>query len=226
MKRAAIIVAGGSGSRMGTAVPKQFLPIGGKSILMHTLDAFHSFDNTLDLVVVLPAADQRTWKELCERHGYQVGHRVVSGGATRFQSVKNGLMTLSADTELVAIHDGVRPFVARGVIDESFKTAAVTGSAVAVIPLKDSIRRVGGEGGSQYQNREEFRLVQTPQTFQVKKILQAFASPEQSIFTDDATVYEHMGWQVTLIPGNAENIKITTPADLEYAGFLLHRSAL
>lgn len=221
MKNAALIVAGGSGTRMGATMPKQYLPIGGRPILMHTLDAFYKFDQFLDLILVLPALDHELWKSLCQGHSYQVPHRLVSGGSSRFQSVKNGLLSLSADTELVAIHDGVRPFVALEVIRESFDTAASTGSAVAVVPLKDSIRKVGVNGNSVYQDRQQFRLVQTPQTFQTKKILQAFETGDLPQFTDDATVYENMGWEVTLIPGNLENIKITTPEDLAYAAYLL-----
>lgn len=209
---------------MGASMPKQYLPIGGKPILMHTLDAFYAFDMSLDLFLVLPASDHGMWKVLCHKNSYQVPHRLVSGGNSRFQSVKNGLFSLSPDTDLVAIHDGVRPFVAQEVIRQSFNTASVVGSAIAVIPLKDSLRKLEDEGNSFYQNRQEFRLVQTPQTFQVKKILQAFETPELSQFTDDATVYEHMGWQVTLISGNAENIKITTPEDLDYAEFLFQQS--
>jgi len=221
MKKAAVIVAGGSGTRMGASMPKQYLPIGGRPILMHTLDAFHTFDPSLELILVLPGSDHDTWKLLCQAHSYQVIHGLVKGGSSRFQSVKNGLLSLSGDTDLVAIHDGVRPFVAQEVIRESFDTATSTGSAIAVIPLKDSLRKIEDKGNSTHQDRQQFRLVQTPQTFQTKKILQAFETEELPHFTDDATVFEHMGWEVTLIPGNLENIKITTQEDLAYAAYLL-----
>jgi 2-C-methyl-D-erythritol 4-phosphate cytidylyltransferase len=224
MKRAAVIVAGGSGTRMGAAMPKQYIPIGGRPILMHTLDAFYRFDYSVELILVLPASDHEMWGKLCQTHSYQVPHRLVSGGSSRFQSVKNGLFSLSPDISLVAIHDGVRPFVAPEVICQSFRTASTAGSAIAVIPLKDSIRKIDAQGSSVFQDRQEFRLVQTPQTFQVEKILKAFETPELSKFTDDATVYEHAGWQVTLIPGNVENIKITPPEDLDYAAFLIQQS--
>ncbi|HSI75667.1 MAG TPA: 2-C-methyl-D-erythritol 4-phosphate cytidylyltransferase [Lunatimonas sp.] len=223
MKKAAVIVAGGSGTRMGASMPKQYLPIGGKPILMHTLDAFYKFDQSLDLILVLPDSDHDLWKSLCQSHSYQVPHSVVGGGSSRFQSVKNGLLSLTLDTDLVAIHDGVRPFVALEVIRESFDTALTTGSAIAVIPLKESLRKVGENGNSIFQDRQQFRLVQTPQTFQTKKILQAFETDELPQFTDDATVYEHMGWEVSLIPGNLENIKITTPDDLAFAAYLLQK---
>lgn len=221
MKKAAVIVAGGSGSRMGATMPKQYLPIGNRPILMHTLDAFNSFDDTLDLILVLPASDHDLWESLCQTHSYQVPHRLVSGGSSRFQSVKNGLISLSADTDLVAIHDGVRPFVSQEVIGKSFDTAASSGSAIAVVALKDSIRKLDESGNSFHQDRQQFRLVQTPQTFQTAKILQAFETDELPQFTDDASVYEHMGWAVTLINGNLENIKITTPEDMGYAAYLL-----
>ncbi|WP_158860439.1 2-C-methyl-D-erythritol 4-phosphate cytidylyltransferase [Lunatibacter salilacus] len=224
MKKAAVIVAGGSGTRMGASMPKQYLPIGGRPILMHTLDAFYKYDQSLVLILVLPASDHDLWKSLCQSHSYQVPHSLVSGGSSRFQSVKNGLLGLSVDIDLVAIHDGVRPFVAQAVIREGFDTAASAGSAIAVIPLKDSLRKLGAKGNSIFQDRQQFRLVQTPQTFQTKKILQAFETDELLQFTDDATVYEHMGWEVTLIPGNLENIKITTPEDLAYAAYLLQIS--
>lgn len=221
MKNAAVIVAGGSGTRMGASVPKQYLPIGGKPILMHTLDAFYTFDSSLDIILVLPESDHGRWKSLCQELSYQVPHRLVSGGSSRFKSVKNGLLSLSLETDLVAIHDGVRPFVSQEVIGKSFDIAQSAGSAIAVIPLKDSIRKLGDKGDSIHQDRQQFRLVQTPQTFQTKKILQAFETDELPQFTDDASVYEHTGWEVTLIAGNLENIKITTREDLSYAAFLL-----
>jgi 2-C-methyl-D-erythritol 4-phosphate cytidylyltransferase len=147
----------------------------------------------------------------------------VTGGKSRFQSVKNGLDALPFEEGLVAIHDGVRPFVKKEVIVSSYSEAAKSGSAIAVVDLKDSIRRVTSEGQSAFQERQFFRLVQTPQTFQISKIKKAFEVEELPQFTDDATVYEHQGWKVSLISGNPENIKITTPEDLEYADFLLSK---
>jgi len=224
MKNSAIIVAGGSGTRMGAPLPKQYLEIGGKPILMHTLLRFHEFSSELNLILVIPMSDTDLWTNLCEKHNFSVPHKVVVGGNSRFQSVKNGLNALEAGQELVAIHDGVRPFVSVKVIKNSFDEAAISGSAIAVVPLKDSIRKVKEEGASIFQDRQHFRLVQTPQTFQVSKILRAFDTEERPIFTDDATVYEDMGWEVSLIPGNPENIKITTPEDLDYADYLLKKS--
>lgn len=220
MKKAAILVAGGKGTRMGGTLAKQYLPIGGKPILMRTLEVFYLLDVQIELILVLSGSDFNLWENLCKSHDFLIPHRLVAGGDSRFQSVKNGLNQLSEVTELVAIHDGVRPFVDPKVILESFDVAAKSGSAIAVIPLKDSIRKVTEDGKSYFQERQYFRLVQTPQTFQVKKIKEAFEVDELPQFTDDATVFEHQGWQVELIEGNLENIKITSPEDMSYAEFL------
>ena len=223
MEKSAILVAGGRGTRMGTSISKQYIPIGGKPVLMHTLEAFHRADSQIQLILVLPKDDFEFWKNLCFQYDFTLAHQVVSGGATRFQSVKNGLDAISTSSGLVAIHDAVRPFVSEEVIKQSFVQAQESGSAIAVVSLKDSLREVSAEGYSQFRERHKFRLVQTPQTFQLEKIKKAFDTPEREEFTDDATVYEFQGWQVTLIEGNMENIKLTTPEDLEYAEFLLSR---
>ncbi|SFU15685.1 2-C-methyl-D-erythritol 4-phosphate cytidylyltransferase [Algoriphagus locisalis] len=219
-KKAAILVAGGRGSRMGGPVAKQYLPVAGEPVLMRTLSVFYHVDPAIDLILVLPQNDFLYWKELCKDYQFTIPHRLVAGGNSRFQSVRNGLNSLKPETELVAIHDGVRPFVKQEVIEESFEVAARAGSAIAVIALKDSIRKLRDDGKSFYEERQYFRLVQTPQTFLVEKIKKAFAVTELQQFTDDATVYENQGWQVTLISGNAENIKITTPEDMDYAEFI------
>ncbi|SIT12569.1 2-C-methyl-D-erythritol 4-phosphate cytidylyltransferase [Belliella pelovolcani] len=223
MNKYAVIVAGGSGTRMGAPMPKQYLPIGGMPVLMHTLRKFVRAVFNIKLILVIPANDFELWTELCEQHQFQIPHQVVAGGKSRFQSVKNGLNMIPDHEGLVAIHDGVRPFVEAEVIQSSYEVAAKSGSAIAVVALKDSIRKLQDDGKSVFQERQYFRLVQTPQTFQVSKIKKAFEVPELHTFTDDATVYEHQGWQVELIAGNLENIKITTPEDLEYAEFLLRK---
>jgi 2-C-methyl-D-erythritol 4-phosphate cytidylyltransferase len=223
MNKAAVIVAGGKGTRMGSSVSKQYLPIGGKPVLMHTLSAFHKVDSSMKLILVIPALDFDFWKGLCDQYQFNIPHELVSGGNSRFQSVRNGLDVLNWEEGLVAIHDGVRPFVDEEVISNSFAEAQKYGSAVAVVALKDSIRKLADDGKSWYQERQYFRLVQTPQTFQIAKIKKAFQVTEMQQFTDDATVYEHQGWQVSLIAGNPENIKITTPEDMEYAEFLLSK---
>ena len=223
MRKAAILVEGGKGTRMGGPISKQYLPIGGKPVLMHTLEVFFQVDPETYLILVLPADDFLFWKRLCSEYDFKLHHEVVAGGSSRFQSVRNGLDALPFEEGLVAIHDGVRPFVHPDVIRESFDEASRSGSAIAVVPLKDSLRKVSSEGKSNFEERQFFRLVQTPQTFQISKIKEAFRVEELPQFTDDATVYEYQGWQVSLIPGNPENIKITTPEDLEYADFLLSR---
>lgn len=223
MKKYAIIVAGGSGTRMGAPIPKQYLEIGGQPILMHTLSVFHKTDSSVELILVIPESDFSLWNDLCLKFRFRVPHRLVKGGKSRFQSVKNGLDSIAFSEGLVAIHDGVRPFVQPKVIIESFQTAEQTGSAIAVVALKDSLRKLTDDGKSFFQERQYFRLVQTPQTFQISKIKKAFEAPELHHFTDDATVYEHQGWQVDLISGNAENIKITSPEDMVYASYLFQK---
>lgn len=223
MKEFAIIVAGGSGTRMGSAVPKQYLEIGNKPILMHTLSRFYQYSFDLDLILVIPAGDFMLWKKLCEQYGFSIPHKLVAGGASRFQSVKNGLTTIKAPEGLVAIHDGVRPFVSQEVIARGYKEAREIGSAIAVIPLKDSIRQIKDKGHSISRNRDFFRLVQTPQTFLLSKIKTAFDVEEKAIFTDDATVYEDQGWLVHLIEGDPCNIKITTPEDMDYAEYMIQK---
>ena len=224
MKKFALIVAGGSGKRMGAPISKQYLPVAGKPILMYTLQRFIDAVPEVELVLVIPSADFGYWESLRSDYNFTVPHRLVAGGNSRFQSVKNGLDAIDATAGLVAIHDGVRPFVKPDVILESFEVAEKAGSAIAVVPLKDSIRRLSDDGKSFFQERQYFRLVQTPQTFQLAKIKKAFQVPELVHFTDDATVYEHQGWQVTLISGNAENIKITTPEDMDFAEYLASKA--
>ncbi|WP_339700153.1 2-C-methyl-D-erythritol 4-phosphate cytidylyltransferase [Algoriphagus aquimarinus] len=218
--KAAILVAGGRGTRMCGPIAKQYLPVAGQPVLMRTLSVFYQVDSSIDLILVLPESDFSYWEELCAEYKFTIPHRLVTGGNSRFQSVRNGLSSLDSETKLVAIHDGVRPFVSQKVIEESFEVAERAGSAIAVIALKDSIRKLKDDGKSFYEERQYYRLVQTPQTFQVEKIKKAFAVTELQQFTDDATVYENQGWQVTLISGNSENIKITTPEDMDYAEFI------
>jgi 2-C-methyl-D-erythritol 4-phosphate cytidylyltransferase len=209
----AIIVAGGSGSRMGAAIPKQFLRVAGRTILELTLQKFHQAIPEISIVVVLPEAEIPRWEYICRQEFICVPHVVVSGGQTRFHSVKNGLDTISDPQGIVAIHDGVRPFVSARAIAESFKQAAIFGNATLSVPLKDSIRRKMGES-TIAEPRTDFLLVQTPQTFQIPLIQAAFATDYQPFFTDDASVAEYAGQQIHLIEGNDENIKITTPQDL------------
>ncbi|HLK96677.1 MAG TPA: 2-C-methyl-D-erythritol 4-phosphate cytidylyltransferase [Hymenobacter sp.] len=215
----AIIVAGGSGSRMKSEVPKQFLLLNGKPILQHTLERFLSVSPTPQLILVLPARDQFIWETLCQQHNFYPDPaaspiQIVDGGATRFQSVRNGLRAIHRPDGLVAVHDGVRPFVTPEIIQHSYETAARTGSAVACVPVKDSVRQVGPDGTSLALDRSRLRLIQTPQTFELSRFRQAFQTDEQPFFTDCASVMEYAGFPITLIDGAYENIKITTPDDL------------
>jgi 2-C-methyl-D-erythritol 4-phosphate cytidylyltransferase len=220
----AVIVAGGSGIRMGGGVPKQFLPVAGLPVLMHTLRRFHNYSPALSIILVLPGKDVAYWEELCRTYAFSVPVTVVAGGNTRFQSVKNGLGGIAAKEGLVAIHDGVRPLVPLSTIAQSFRVAYEKDCAVAAVALKDSIRLVKPGGGSQALDRTAYRLVQTPQTFRLSVIRKSFDQPEQPGFTDDASVAESAGFPITLIEGAYGNIKITTPEDLLWAATHLSQS--
>lgn len=215
----AIIVAGGSGLRMGSKIPKQFLEINGRPILMRTIESFHEYSQEIKLILVLPSTHINTWNELCERYQFHIPVSLESGGDTRFQSVKNGLK-LVGDEGLVAIHDGVRPLVDFKMIEVSYKTAERDNSAVAAIPIKDSIRKVSADG-SIAANRNAYRIIQTPQTFKANLIKKAYEIEEKEIFTDDASVWEAAGYQVSLYQGNEKNLKITTIQDLVTAEVLM-----
>lgn len=214
MNQFAIIVAGGSGSRMKSDVPKQFLLLNSKPILQHTLERFLDFSPALRIILVLPARDLETWTRLCDKHNFYPPVETVNGGGTRFQSVRNGLKRISAKEGLVAVHDGVRPFVTTDIIQNSFETAARTGAAVTAVAVKDSVRLVQPDGSSQAVDRSQYQLVQTPQTFRLDLLRQAFLAEEQPFFTDCASVVEYAGFPVTLIEGSYQNVKITTPEDL------------
>lgn len=218
MQLNAIIVAGGSGSRMQQSLPKQFIPIAGKPILIHTIEAFLRFSAEIQLILVLPKDHLPYWEALKSEFLMDTPVHVAIGGASRFQSVRSGLQYVKEG--LVAIHDGVRPLIEVDVIHKSFETAQSTGSGVVMVPLKDSIRQTA-EGHTVSRNRSEYFAVQTPQTFQVDLIKAAFEVEEQSFFTDDASVYEYAGYQVTKVEGSYRNIKITTPEDLIVAEALL-----
>lgn len=225
----AIIVAGGSGSRMKADIPKQFLLLNGKPILQHTIEQFlavqlpvegfsesgNGITSPLRIILVLPARERSMWEDLCEQYQFHPDIQLVDGGNSRFQSVRNGLNSIQAVDGLVAVHDGVRPFITPDIIRNSFVTAARTGSAVTCVPVKDSVRVVGPNGISQAVDRTLYRLVQTPQTFQLALFRKAFDTEEQPFFTDCASVMDYAGYPVTLIEGAYENIKITTPDDLK-----------
>ncbi|WP_420154945.1 2-C-methyl-D-erythritol 4-phosphate cytidylyltransferase [Siphonobacter sp.] len=226
MKQYAILVAGGSGSRMGVALPKQFLSVADKPILVHTLERFLAYSADLQIILCLPADQLAYWQELKQAYPLAFTHPIIEtpGGASRFQSVRNGLQCIQESEGLVAVHDGVRPFVPVEVIAESFRTAAQQGTAVVSVPAKDSIRLVHSETENQALDRSRLRLVQTPQTFQVAVLKKAFEQSESPLFTDDASVAEAAGFPIFLVEGSYENIKITTPEDLWMAEAILQRS--
>jgi len=212
----AIIVAGGSGSRMQSQTPKQFLSVGGEPILMRTIRRFHEYNSLLEIVVVLPLNEVSKWQALCFTHVFELKHQVVAGGATRFASVKQGLAAITAPEGVVAVHDGVRPFVPVVTIAEAFSVAKQQGNAVVAVTLKESIRHVTTTGNAAV-DRSQYRLIQTPQCFRLSLLRQAYALPEEPAFTDDASVVEKLGENINLVAGNYENIKITTSDDLLWA---------
>jgi 2-C-methyl-D-erythritol 4-phosphate cytidylyltransferase len=215
MQRHFVVVAGGSGSRMQRDLPKQFIPIAGLPILMHTLRRLHHTAPDASIVLVLPQAHHAYWQELCQVHRFEISHHLTQGGSTRFESVANGLATLPDAEGLVAIHDGVRPFVSPQTILNGFQTAQAEGNAVAVVALKDSIRQLEPRGDSTHVDRSRFVLVQTPQTFRLSLIRKAYyQATDPTLFTDDASVLEAAGHRIHIIEGNYQNIKITTPEDL------------
>ncbi|MBV5313441.1 MAG: 2-C-methyl-D-erythritol 4-phosphate cytidylyltransferase [Prolixibacteraceae bacterium] len=221
MKKFVVIVAGGSGNRMGTEIPKQFLELCGKPVLMHTLQVFHDFDPESRLILVLPAAQQKLWSDLCLKHQFLLSHQVVSGGEARFHSVKNGL-SLIDDDGIVFIHDGVRPLVSTTTLSKCLETAEKSGNAIPVLPVNESLRKLDG-GQNISVDRSLFFSVQTPQTFRSQQILKAFKQEFDPTFTDDASVAEKAGFSINMVEGNRENIKITTPADLIIAEAFLKR---
>lgn len=211
MRKYVVIVAGGSGSRMKSELPKQFIELAGLPILMHTIKAFH-FDD-IKIILVLPEPQIAFWQELLNQHQFNVPHEIVNGGVARFDSVKNGLDAIQETHGLVAIHDGVRPLIEREIISNSYSEAEKHGNAIVSIALKDSIRSVSSQSNQQ-EDRSRFRLIQTPQTFQLKLIKEAFLQAYDPLFTDDASVLEKAGHSIHLIEGSYQNIKITTPEDL------------
>ena len=216
-----IIVAGGKGLRMGGEVPKQFLPVGGLPVLMRTMLRFREYSPDLQIILVLPKAQQEYWKNLCAAHQFSLPYLLADGGKTRFHSVQNGLALIPDDAEgVVGVHDGVRPFVSVEVISRCFETARTHRAVIPVVPVVESLRRVG-EAGSTTVPRDEYRLVQTPQVFDIQLLKAANRQPYRDIFTDDASVVEAYGQQVTMVEGNSENIKITTPYDLTIAEAML-----
>ena len=219
IQRYAIIVAGGSGIRMGTDVPKQFLRLKDKPILMHTILRFHQFDSSIQIIVVLPNTENKRWQELCREYNFTISHKLVNGGETRYHSVKNALSCITVKS-LVAIHDGVRPLVNIDTIKNCFDTARKTGASIPVIECFESIRKIENSDKSISVDRSLYRMVQTPQVFNSEVLVNAYKQAYSPLFTDDASVVEGSGHTISLVEGNRENIKITTPLDLSIAEVL------
>ena len=239
-----IIVAGGKGLRMGSDIPKQFLPIGGKPVLMRTLERFREYSEDLQIILVLPEAQQDYWKELCHQYDFQITYQLANGGQTRFHSVQNGLALVPDDAEgVVGVHDGVRPFPSIEVIRDCYETARTTKAVIPVIPVVETVRQLFSNGLQDNRTndqekslspevrcknrsvtvpRDEYRLVQTPQTFDIQLLKAANRQPYNDGFTDDASVVESYGHAITLVEGNRENIKITTPYDIVVAEAIIH----
>ena len=228
-----IIVAGGKGLRMGGDIPKQFLPIGGKPILMRTLERFRAYSETLQIILVLPEAQQDYWQELCKQYEFQVDYQIANGGQTRFHSVQNGLALVPDDAEgVVGVHDGVRPFPSIEVITRCYETARQTKAVIPVIPVVETVRQILPSNQSNPNAvsnpssitvpRDQYRLVQTPQTFDIQLLKAANRQPYNDGFTDDASVVESYGHPITLVEGNRENIKITTPYDITVAEAIIN----
>lgn len=209
-----VIVAGGKGLRMGSDIPKQFLLLKNKPVLMHTIQRFNAWDHQCEIILVLPADQHEYWKNLCLQHQFDIPVTVTNGGATRFHSVQNGIE--KANGSLIGIHDGVRPLVSNQTIDNCFAGAALKGNAIPCLGINDSLRKKEGDTNFMV-DRSQFFQIQTPQVFQADLITSAFTQDFSEEFTDDASVIEKAGHQVFLVDGNEENIKITRPTDLKIA---------
>ncbi len=216
-----IIVAGGKGLRMGSDIPKQFLPIGGKPVLMRTLERFRQYSPYLQIILVLPKAQQDYWQKLCKEYAFDIDYQLADGGETRFHSVQNGLAKIPDNAQgVVGVHDGVRPFPSIDVIRNCYETAREKKAVIPVIPVVETVRHLKGDT-SVTVPRNDYRLVQTPQTFDIQLLKAANRQPYNDGFTDDASVVEAFGFNITLVEGNRENIKITTPYDLKIAEVLI-----
>jgi 2-C-methyl-D-erythritol 4-phosphate cytidylyltransferase len=218
--RTFIITAGGIGKRMGGNTPKQFLMLKGTPVLMHTIHALHAYDSQAELIVTLPKEHLSDWTDLCEKQQFTVPHTVIEGGTERFHSVQNALAR--ATGEVIAIHDGVRPFVSKETLNRLFDKAKIAKAVIPVLAVKESMRKVDADT-NQAVNRSEYVLVQTPQVFQSDLVKSAYQQPYSANFTDDASVVEATGVSIALVPGNEENIKLTNPTDLLIAQTFLNK---
>ena len=221
LKRFALIVAGGSGTRMESCTPKQFIPLHGLPMLMHTVKTFHSLKTIDSIVLVLPTGEMTRWKLLCNEFNFTIPLRLVEGGETRFHSVKNGLASLGNQEGWVAVHDGVRPLVTAALIEKCFNAAQRAGNAIPAIRATDSIRIGQQPDDTSATSRSTIWIVQTPQVFNLQKLKSHYSAPWNENFTDDASVAEANGEKITLVEGERDNIKITTPSDLIFAHVIL-----
>lgn len=216
----AVIVAGGTGNRMGGNIAKQFIELGGKPVILHAVEAFLSLSFPVEIILVLPSSYREYWKDLCAERHLTFSHILVSGGITRFHSVKNALKYVTKDA-VVAIHDGVRPFISKDFLESLYKMAEEKDAVVPVVKGVDSMRMLIGEGKSELVDRDKYVMVQTPQVFKSDLILEAYKQAYTPLFTDDATVVENIGKSVFLTEGKVYNIKITKPEDLILAQAIL-----
>ena len=203
---------------MGGDILKQFLPVCGKPVLMRTMEAFHTYDAAIHVILVLPVSQQAYWKELCQEYQFSLSHDIANGGDTRFHSVMNGLAMVEGNG-LVGVHDGVRPFVSQEVIARCYEEAEACKAVIPVIDVVETVRHLTEEG-SETVPRDRYKLVQTPQVFEVELLRRAYQQTYTDLFTDDASVVEALGEKVYLVKGNRENIKLTTPFDLKLAEML------
>ncbi len=222
MKRHAIIVAGGSGQRMKSFLPKQFLELNQKPVLMHTIEKFYSAASSTHIVVVLPKSHHSVWNTLCHKHQFNIPHQICEGGSTRFQSVKNGLAHCK-EKGIIAVHDGVRPLIQPNLIQKLYLEAESNSAVIPVYPVLESIRK-SDERGSKALDRRKYYTVQTPQCFSSELLQNAYQQHEKETFTDDASVVEALGKKVHHFNGDRTNIKLTTSEDFIFAEALLNRS--
>lgn len=222
MKRHAIIVAGGSGQRMKSSVPKQFLGLNQKPVLMHTIEKFYSASSSIHIVVVLPKSHHNVWTTLCDKHQFNIAHQICEGGSTRFQSVKNGLLHCKEEG-IIAVHDGVRPLIHPNLIQKLYREAEFNGAVIPVYPVLESIRK-SDERGSKALDRRKYYTVQTPQCFSSELLQNAYQQHEKETFTDDASVVETLGIKVLHFIGDRTNIKLTSPEDFIFAEAILNSS--
>jgi 2-C-methyl-D-erythritol 4-phosphate cytidylyltransferase len=222
-----VIVAGGRGKRMGQGTPKQFLKLDGVPVIVRTILSFHNYDNQIKIILALPKDEIEKWETIKSKSKtFSIPpHIIVEGGSERFFSVKNSLAHVKKG-EIVAVHDGVRPFASTETISRCFEKAKQSGAAIPVIPLTESIRYFEDENKSVAVDREKYKIVQTPQVFKSDILIAAYEQPYVKDFTDDASVVEKFGYPVSPVEGNRENIKITTPADMRIAKFFLYADSV